>query len=178
MLLNRQGEIVDELNYNENWHLALITNNKGVALERVNTDAPTQDRHNWQSAAASTGYGTPGYQNSQYRADLQLQGDIIVDPGTFSPDNDGHDDYLLIRYNFPEPGNVCNITIFDATGRAVRHLVRNGICGTQGFYKWDGLDENNQLLRMGIYVVLTEVFSLQGKTKQFKKAVVLAKRLN
>ncbi len=178
VLLNRQGEIVDELNYNENWHLALITNNKGVALERVNTDAPTQDRHNWQSAAASTGYGTPGYQNSQYRADLQLQGDIIVDPGTFSPDNDGHDDYLLIRYNFPEPGNVCNITIFDATGRAVRHLVRNGICGTQGFYKWDGLDENNQLLRMGIYVVLTEVFSLQGKTKQFKKAVVLAKRLN
>lgn len=178
VLLNRQGEIVDELNYNENWHLALNTNNKGVALERVNTDAPTQDRHNWQSAAASTGYGTPGYQNSQYRADLQLQGDIIVDPGTFSPDNDGHDDYLLIRYNFPEPGNVCNITIFDATGRAVRHLVRNGICGTQGFYKWDGLDENNQLLRMGIYVVLTEVFSLQGKTKQFKKAVVLAKRLN
>jgi hypothetical protein len=31
---------------------------------------------------------------------------------------------------------------------------------------------------MGIYVMLAEVFSLQGKTKQFKKAVVLAKKLD
>lgn len=178
VVLNRQGEIVDELNYHEDWHLPLISNYKGVALERVNVNAPTQDRHNWQSAAASSGYGTPGYQNSQYRADLQVQGDITADPGTFSPDNDGHDDYLLIRYRFPETGNVCNITIYDATGRVARHLIRNGICGTQGFFKWDGLDENNQPLRMGIYVILTEVFNLQGKTKQFKKAVVLAKRLN
>jgi hypothetical protein len=178
VLLNLQGETIDELTYNESWHLPLISNKKGVALERINADAATQDQHNWQSAAASAGYGTPGYQNSQYRADLQVQGDIAPDPDVFSPDNDGHDDYLLIRYRFPETGNVCNITIYDAAGRAVRHLVRNGICGTQGFYKWDGLDENSQPLRIGIYVVLAEVFNLQGKTKQFKKAVVLAKRLN
>jgi len=177
VLLNLQGETVDELTYHESWHLPLISNKKGVALERINADAATQDQHNWQSAAASTGYGTPGYQNSQYRADLQIQGEITPDPDIFSPDNDGHDDYLLIRYRFPETGNVCNITIYDAAGRAVRHLVRNGICGTQGFYKWDGLDENGQPLRMGIYVMFAEVFNLQGKTKQFKKAVVLAKRL-
>lgn len=178
VISNRQGEIVDELSYNESWHLPLIGNTKGVALERVNIDAATQDQHNWQSAAASVGYGTPGYQNSQYRTDLQVQSDIIVDPGIFSPDNDGHDDYLLICYRFPETGNVCNITIYDASGRAVRHLVRNGICGTQGFYKWDGLDENNRPLHMGIYIVLTEVFNLHGKTKQYKKTVTLAKRLN
>jgi hypothetical protein len=178
VLLNLQGETIDELTYNENWHLPLISDKKGVALERINVDAATQDQHNWQSAAASVGYGTPGYQNSQYRADLQVQGEVTPDPDVFSPDNDGHDDFLLIRYRFPEPGNVCNITIYDAAGRAVRHLIRNGICGTQGFYKWDGLDENSRPLRMGIYVMLAEVFNLQGKTRQFKKAVVLAKRLN
>ena len=177
VLLNLQGEMIDELTYNENWHLSLISDKKGVALERINVDADTRDQHNWQSAAASAGYGTPGYQNSQYRADLQVQGEITHDPDVFSPDNDGHDDFLLIRYRFPETGNVCNITIYDAAGRTVRNLVRNGICGTQGFFKWDGLDENSQPLRMGIYVMFAEVFNLQGKTKQFKKAVVLAKRL-
>ena len=178
VLLNQQGETIDELTYHESWHLPLVSDKKGVSLERINADAGTEDPHNWQSAAASVGFGTPGYQNSQYRADLQVQGEITPQPDVFSPDNDGHDDYLLIRYRFPQTGNVCNITIYDAAGRAVRHLVRNGICGTEGFYKWDGLDENNQALRMGLYVMLAEVFNLQGQTKQFKKAVVLAKRLN
>ncbi len=177
VLLNLQGETVDELTYNESWHLALVRDKKGVALERINYDAATQEQHNWQSAAAGAGYGTPGYQNSQYRPDLQVKGEMAPDPEVFSPDNDGHDDYLLIRYRFPETGNVCNITIYDAAGRAVRHLVRNSICGTQGFFKWDGLDENSQPLHIGIYVMLAEVFNLQGKTKQFKKAVVLARRL-
>jgi len=33
-------------------------------------------------------------------------------------------------------------------------------------------------LPVGVYVVLAEVFNLQGKTKQFRQAVTLARRLN
>lgn len=176
VLLNAVGEVLDEFHYDENWHFGLVTSYKGVALERIDYDQPTQEKSNWHSAAASVGYGTPTYQNSQFRANDQLRGEISISPGVFSPDNDGYDDFLTIAYQFPEPGYVCNITVFDARGRTVRHLVRNGLCGTKGYFRWDGLDEKNQQTGMGIYIILTEVYNLKGKTKKYKQAATLARK--
>ncbi|MEI9935352.1 MAG: hypothetical protein WDM71_11015 [Ferruginibacter sp.] len=45
-----------------------------------------------------------------------MLGEITVSPEIFSPDNDGVDDFATINYNFPEPGYVANITIFDCFG--------------------------------------------------------------
>lgn len=176
VLLNNTGDIIDELQYNEKWHYELIGNYKGVALERVSFHGATQDPNNWHSAAASAGYGTPTYQNSQFATDNDSKGEVKLSPRIFSPDHDGFDDYLLVNYRFPDNGFVCNITIFDSKGRTIRHLVRNGLCGTEGYFKWDGLDENNQALPVGIYIVFTEVFHPSGKTKKFKQAVTLARR--
>lgn len=177
VLLNMQGDIIDELQYDEKWHFQLISNNKGIALERIHDKAPTQDKNNWHSASASSGYGTPGYQNSQLMADEMVKGEIKIDPLVFSPDGDGYNDFLLVNYSFPSPGYVCNITAFDGLGRPVKYIVRNGLCGTGGFFKWDGLDEKNQKLPVGIYVVLVEVFNTDGRSKKVKYAVTLARRL-
>ena len=59
---------------------------------------------------------------------------IEVTPKVFSPDNDGLDDIATIQYKINEPGYVANITIFDATGRPVSNLVRNGtlVCRVTG----------------------------------------------
>jgi hypothetical protein len=177
VILNAQGKIIDELNYDEHWHFKLIDNDEGVALERIDYNKPGQDAGNWHSAATSAGYGTPGYQNSQFRTDAQLQGSITITPAVFSPDNDGFDDFLTINYQFPEQGYVCNITIFDANGRPIRFLTHNALGGLQGYFRWDGLDEKNAKLPIGVYVIFSEVFNLQGKTKRFKNAVTLAQRL-
>lgn len=175
VLLHTNGEIMDEVRYDEKWHFDLIKNNTGVALERIDFNQPAQNKDNWHSAAASTGYGTPTYQNSQFRSTEQLQGEISISPRVFSPDNDGRDDFLTLSYRFSEHGYVCNITIFDTKGRTIRYLVRNGICGTEGYFRWDGLDERNQQTGMGIYIILTEVYNLNGKTRKFKQAVTLAR---
>jgi len=58
----------------------------------------------------------------------------------------------------------------------VRYLQRNALMGTKGYFRWDGLGEKNDKLPVGIYVVYTEVFNLQGKSRQFKNVVVLARR--
>jgi len=176
IILNAQGNITDELKYDEKWHFKLIDNREGVALERIDYNAPTQNQDNWHSAATSVGYGTPTYKNSQYRLDLQVQGTITVSPEIVSPDNDGMDDFATIDYNFPSPGYVVNITIFDANGRVVRYLQRNALCGIKGNFRWDGLGEKFQKLPVGIYVIYTEVFNLDGKKKQFKNTIVLARR--
>lgn len=178
VVLNQQGAIIDELHYDHNWHFALIDDEAGIALERINYNFPTQNKNNWTSAASTAGFGTPGYQNSQLMNDVQLQAQVTVMPAVFSPDNDGWNDFATIEYQVTEPGYVANIRIFDANGRRVRYLAQNATLSAAGRFTWDGLDENRHQLPVGIYIVLTEIFSLQGKTKKFKQAVTLARKLN
>ena len=175
IILNAQGKIIDEVVYSDKWHFQLLSNTEGVSLERINYNAPSL-QVNFHSAATSGGYGTPGYKNSQFRIDEQLQGAIAVTPEIFSPDNDGTDDFANINYNFPEPGYVTTITIFDASGRPVRYLQRNALSGIKGNYLWDGLGERQQKLSQGIYIVFTEIFNTSGKKKQFKNTIVLARK--
>ena len=176
LILNAQGNITDQLTYSDKWHFKLLDNTEGVALERIDYNGPTQSADNWHSAATSAGYGTPTFKNSQYRINDGVQGAVKLSPEIISPDNDGQDDFASIDYNFPEPGYVANITIFDASGRRVRYLQRNALCGTKGSFRWDGLGEKNQDLAVGVYIVYTEVFNLKGMTKQFKLPIVIAKR--
>ncbi len=176
VILNDQGTIVDELKYSAKWHFKLIDDPEGVALERIDYYAATQQEGNWHSAATSVGYGTPTYKNSQYGGDQELKGEITLTPDIVSPDNDGMDDFATVGYSFPSPGYVANITVFDANGRVVRYLQRNALCGIKGMYRWDGLGEKNQRLPAGIYIFYTEVFNLDGKKKQFKNVIVLARR--
>jgi hypothetical protein len=176
IILNAQGSITDELKYDEKWHFKLIDNREGVALERIDYNGATQQPDNWHSAATSAGYGTPTYKNSQYKINDGVQGEIKITPEIVSPDNDGLDDFATVEYSFPAAGYIASITIFDAAGRVVRNLQRNALCGSKGNYRWDGLGDKNQKLPAGIYIIYTEIFNLEGKKKQFKHTIVLARR--
>jgi hypothetical protein len=177
VLLSNTGRIIDELNYSERWHFPLISNRAGVALERIDFDKPTQNPENWTSAAQSAGFGTPGYQNSQFRADMGAPaGNININPPMFSPDNDGFEDFTLIEFQMNEPGFVANITIYDAAGRPVRVLQRNTSIGLTGSFRWDGLNDKQQRVPVGNYIVLFEAFNLQGKKQVFKKGVTVARK--
>jgi hypothetical protein len=174
IVLNQQGNIIDEVDYSDNWHFALIHNTEGVSLERIDYDAPSV-QSNFHSAATSVGFGTPGYKNSQYKLNQEFRGSITVTPAIFSPDNDGNEDFATINYKFPSPGYVANITIFDASGRPIRYLQKNSLSGTTGYYRWDGLDDKNRKLPQGIYIIYTEIFDKEGNKKQFKNTIVLAR---
>jgi hypothetical protein len=176
LILNAQGKITDEVKYSAKWHFKLLDNVEAVSLERIDYNAASQSADNWHSAATSVNYGTPTYKNSQYSINDAVQGDVKLSPEIVSPDNDGQEDYANIDFDFPEPGYIANITIFDANGRPVRYLQRNALCGTKGSFRWDGLGEKNQQLPTGVYVVLVDVFNLKGKKKLFKMPIVLARR--
>ena len=177
LLLNQQGAVVDEVNYSDDWHFKLIDNAEGVSLERVDADGLSQEAANWHSAASTAGYGTPGYKNSQFKNLQSIAATIEVTPKVFSPDNDGFNDIATIQYKIDQPGYVANVTIFDAAGRPIRNLVRNGTLSTAGYWNWDGLDDKGLKLPVGTYIIFTEIFNLQGKKDKFKNAVVLARKL-
>lgn len=178
IITNSQGDILDEVKYDKDWHFKLIDNDEGVSLERIDPGDSSQKAGNWHSAASTAGYGTPTYINSQYKQAQTPNAVIEVMPKVFSPDNDGHDDIASIQYKVGEPGYVANITIFDAAGRPVRVLVNNGTMALSGYWNWDGLNDKGLKLPVGPYIIYTEIFNLQGKKKRFKNAVVLARRMN
>ena len=169
--------VLDAFTFTDKFHFSLLSNKDGVALERINPEAPTQSVHNWTSAAASAGYGTPCYKNSQAGAPVDMDGILTLSPEVFSPDQDGFDDLLFIRYTFPEPGNVIHIRIYDEAGRLVKKLVDGEYAGITGEYTWDGGTDNGMRPKVGIYLVFAEWFNAQGHKGRAKKAVVLGTRL-
>jgi hypothetical protein len=178
VITNFQGSVVDEVHYKDDWHFGLIANADGVALERLDPAGASQDRNNWHSAASTAGYGTPGYQNSQFKQGVTAGATVEIVPKVFSPDNDGMDDIATIYYSISEAGYVANVIIFDASGTQIRHLVKNALPGLKGFWTWDGLGEKRERLPVGTYIIYTELFNLKGKKERFKNTVVLARKLN
>ena len=176
VITNAQEGVIDEVAYSAKWHFALISDAEGVSLERVDPNSPSQDASNWHSAASTVGYGTPTYKNSQYKLANNSDATIDVSPKIFSPDNDAFDDMATISYKMEATGYIANITIFNASGRPVRYLVKNATLSLKGSWNWDGLDEKNQKLPIGTYIIYTEIFNLQGKKKHFKNTVVLARK--
>jgi hypothetical protein len=176
LLLDNANNIMDELSYDEDWHLPLLDQREGVSLERINPNKPSQDPDNWLSASKTSGYGTPTTKNSQQYTDKSDKENIQLSSKIFSPDQDGQDDLLLILYSFPEGGYILNTQIFDIYGRPVRVVQKQMLCGLSGSFRWDGLDDMNKQLPVGHYIVMTEVFNLRGKVKRFKEEVILARR--
>jgi hypothetical protein len=169
--------IIDEFAYHKEMHFPLLNNIEGVSLERINFYRPTNERTNWHSAAEDAGFGTPGYENSQYIEDPLAVDEINIEPEIFSPDNDGYKDVVNISYSCNEPGYITNITVFDAKGRIVRKLVKNGLLGTKGSFSWDGINEGNLKAGIGLYVFYIEIFDLKGNVRKYKKTCVLAGKL-
>lgn len=174
VLLNMEGIIIDQFEYNEKMHSPLLRNVKGVSLERINPNSKTQDNNNWQSAAEANNFATPTYKNSQFNAIAGSNSKFSLSTPIFSPDGDGFDDFLLIKYNFEQSGNSINIKIFDTDGRLVKNLVQNHYAGTEGEIKWDGSDENNKRAKFGPYIIFIEYFDAAGKVAYEKTVVTLA----
>jgi len=176
VLLNATGDVMDELDYDHHWHSPLLANESGVSLERIRSDLPGNTPADWTSASASSGYGTPGYKNSESSADSINDQFISVEPKVFSPDMDGYQDFLYIHYNLPVAGFIGSISIYDIYGRMVRKPVDNVLWGTQGIFRWDGLDEQQHLLPIGHYIIYVEVFRPDGIVINQKLVCVLARR--
>jgi len=176
--LSTATSVIDVLKYDEAMHFALLNDTKGVTLERIDFNRSSEDRTNWHSAAAAIGYGTPGYKNSQYNDAGETDNAIEITPEIFSPDEDGMNDVVNINYKFNVSGYTVNITVYDSKGRLTKLLVRNELLGTSGTYSWDGINENREKARIGIYIFYIEVFDLKGNVKKYKKTCVLGGKLN
>jgi len=177
LALKNLTSIIDKFTYTADMQFPLLNSTDGVSLERIDFNRPTADKTNWHSAAEAVGFGTPAYKNSQYLEGTPTSDPISISPEIFSPDNDGSNDVLNINYTFDVAGYMGSITIYDAKGRLIRNLKKNELLGTSGSFSWDGITNENEKARIGIYVVYFEVYDLDGNMKHYKKTAVLASKL-
>lgn len=176
VLLNNEMEIVDEFYYFEKMHSPIFYDREGIALERISFTQPTNQVSNWHSASTQSGYGTPGYQNSQFMNEEAQQVSVTFHPEAFSPNNDGYNDNYIISLSMNKPGYICNIFIFDSAGRRLCKLADNTVLGTNEQIVWNGEDEAGNRLPTGPYIIMVEVFNTDGTVERFKDGVVLTDR--
>ncbi len=106
LLMDQNGMVIDGFHYSEDMHFLMLNSYEGVSLERICPDKLGDDPSNWHSAAETAGFGTPGYENSQYLEIWDDGNTFSIQPEVFSPDGDGQDDQLGIVYNFSSPGKL------------------------------------------------------------------------
>lgn len=160
VICKTNGDIIDEFSYTDKMQSPSVINSKGVSLERVNPHKPTQDPNNWQSAAFTEKYATPARQNSQYNVESPTDSDkaFWLDYETFTPDQDGDRDFLLLNYKLPEEGYSISATVYTSTGVEVKRLVRNHVAGLSGALRWDGSNNSGSLAEVGVYVIRIQAF--------------------
>lgn len=176
ILMSKSGTMVDQMYFSEKMHYPLLKVTNGVSLERVSFTQPSMDANNWHSAAESVHFGTPGYANSMMQNAEPSEDAVSISPDVFSPDGDGFDDDCFINYHFDEAGYTLNVYIFNVAGQLVRHLVKGELIGQEGSAIWNGTDNNGNRAPIGVYVVIAEIFRLDGSVKRFKNAAVVATR--
>ncbi len=170
--------MIDSFDYNNDFHFPFIDDTKGISLERIDFDAPTQNRSNWHSASTISGGGTPTFKNSQIRPTNPADDFFSIAEKTFSPDEDGFRDFLLIDYSFETQGYIATVNIYDAKGRLVKTLFENELLGQEGSLKWNGITDEGRKARIGIYIILAEIFSPTKEVMQFKSTCVVAGQLD
>ena len=182
--LVRGGVTLDDVTYTSAWHNPSLRTSTGIALERRDPAAPSNEPSNWGSSPAPEG-GTPGFRNAltldPNDPALPPSNGVTVEPSPFSPDGDGTEDVAFLRYRLPADvvGGTIRVRIFNLNGRLVRTLSAAQIAGPTGQLEWDGRDDDGRGLALGPYVVLLDAVDERGgTTASYRKVVTLARQLN
>lgn len=166
------GQIMDKVSYSEEWHYELLKSDDGVSLERFNFALESNDSANWHSASETVGYGTPGGKNSQSIQPGAPEGTITLSSTSFSPDEDGFQDALLITYEVSDPTLLGDLVVYDDKGRLVKTLFKDHLLGAEGTIKWDGSNEEGKKASIGPHIIYFSVFNVNEATSNVTRKVV------
>ncbi len=178
VLVDQTNTTIDSLRYSPSWHNpSLNTSTAGRSIERINPSLGSNDKRNWSTSVAPSG-ATPLQTNSIFTKGIPSAAGLSLSPNPFSPDNDGFEDILAITYSLPSPVSMIRVRCFDVPGRLVRTLANNEPVASSGTLLWNGLDDNNRRVRIGMYIILFEALDAAGGVlRVMKDVVVVATRL-
>ena len=178
VFISNKEKVIDLVSYNNNWHFELVTNEKGVSLEKIDYQNNENNSSNWTSSASSNNFGSPTNENSHFNNHKKnKESNFSLESSIFSPDNDGYQDLLAINYLFSENNNIITAIIYNENGSLIKELVTNETLASNGTITWNGINENNTITPAGFYIIIIEKFNLNGAYTIEKIPFVIAKYL-
>ena len=164
LLRTADSTVVDEVTYSSKWHSSAVKIRRGVALERISPDGSSQEAANWTSASSETGYGTPGYKNSQSGTSSQIEeGATISEPEYNASTRD-----YLIRYRMDKPDYRCQMAVYSSNGQKVAVITNNQLLTPEGEIRWDGAG-----LSPGVYIFYVELYHPDGSSQHIRKPLLV-----
>ncbi len=168
----------DSVRYSDGWHNPALTSTTGISLERINPRFDGNTPEAWSSCVSSRG-ATPCRTNSIYMDLPSRAGEravMTITPNPFSPDGDGHEDVTVVRWNLPAAVSQVRIRLYDSRGLLLRTLANNVPSGSNGELLFNGYDENNRPLDVGMYIVVLEGMDVQSNVVSTAKATLVVAR--
>lgn len=156
---------IDKLQYTKKMHNSALRDLHNVSLERLSAVRATNDAANWHSASTGCGYNTAGWPNSQLSDGSScLENLSFTCPvPQFSPNGDGYNDLLVINYRMPSAGYILTADIYTRTGSHVSRIIDRHLLALQGTYTWDGKNSGNMTVESGLYVMVLQAASPEGR---------------
>jgi hypothetical protein len=166
--------LLDSFTFSKGWHHPFIQDEEGVSLEKIDMNAASANRNNWQSAASSFGYATPGLQNSHF-ADTTTVADekpYSLSSIIISPNGDSHRDFLSISFHLDKAGYKSRIEIYNLSGQKIKS-ISHALLSANDLIVWNGDNESGSILPVGNYVLYMELLHPDGDKMQFKERLVV-----
>jgi len=173
-LLDPARRMIDNVNYSDDWG-----GGNGFSLERITLFMDSNDPLNWGGSVNNFG-STPSEGNSLFVDEIMDHGKLEFSPNPFSPDNDGHEDELILSYNIPYSYSKLYIDIYSINGILIKSLSNGVIVPSNGFITWNGHDKSGRRCKMGPYIIKFEADDShsnstfkKNRTSYFSKEVEL-----
>ena len=158
-------------------HHAFLDDVEGLSLERTENGV-------FQSASTLL-MATPGYKNSRF-----IPNGNESENEEQKGDDNAEENFELLSsvvhiYNSDLPENVillyrlhksCKITVkvYSLAGYPVFSILENELLSGEGKLYWDGRGENSEIMPVGMYVIVVEIYSEDGEysTRKYPVAIV------
>ena len=171
VLRSADGYRVDEVEYQADWHLDVVSEVKGLSLEKRAPELISNSPGSWTTSAHPRG-GTPGAPNS-VSLEIDISSSISAAPSPFSSDRRHGAHPTVVSFTQPFRHAITRIDIRTPDGQPVRRLLDGALAGSEGAAIWDGRDENGRRVRPGPYVVILESVDAISSRSHHDTAVVV-----
>lgn len=169
------GTELDHADYSPNLHHPALRVTRGVSLQKIDWNGPSNEGTNWTSTTHPDG-ATPGFRSGSGYDSPPPGNGLDVIPRVFTPDGDELSRHTAIHIRMHDGPSVTDVRIFDLSGRLIRTLADGRLSNGPDIVYWDGLDDLGLPAPTNPYVVLVRTWNPDGRQRTGRSVVVLARR--
>lgn len=156
--------LLDSFFYKPSYHSELLTDDRGVSLERIDPSFPS-NRNNWTSCRNLEKYATPTQINSvQSKIRPPSEKLNFTYSEVISPNGDGHQDDFFILPELDKNNYLVSATVVNLAGRKEIEITKRQEITLLESQDWSVLES----LDSGHYFLLLEVYNNSGFRELFQ----------